>query len=123
LEGEVVSRECLSAVDKNWYSSGGPAGLGGSNFSARFTQTISEGAGTYEFQAQADDGVRVYVDDELLIDKWGLGSWDNLHTGQIELADGEHEIVVEYFEAAGAARVTVDYFKVEPGEVPACEPG
>ncbi|WP_454085363.1 PA14 domain-containing protein [Georgenia sp. Marseille-Q6866] len=123
LEGEAVSRECLSAVDKNWYNSGSPAGLESNDFSARFTTTVNEGAGTYEFQAQADDGVRVYVDDELVIDKWGTGDYSRLHTGSIELTDGPHEFVVEYFEAAGAARVTVDYFKVQPGEGPACEPG
>src|SRR5690606_17135783 len=123
LQGGVVSRECLPAVDKNWYNTGGPAGLGHSDFSARFTTTINEGAGTYEFQAQADDGVRVYVDGQRVINQWGPGSWNTLYTAEVELTAGEHEIVVEYFEAAGAARITFDYFKVDSGEPPACPPG
>src|SRR5690606_31031089 len=54
LAGDVVSRECLSAVEKYWGRFSGPAGLGSDNFSARFTKTINQGAGTYEFQVQAD---------------------------------------------------------------------
>ncbi|WP_324650059.1 PA14 domain-containing protein, partial [Georgenia sp. H159] len=121
LAGDVVSRECLSAVDKNWYNTGGPAGLGYSNFSARFTTTVNEGAGTYEFQAQADDGVRVYVDDELVIDKWSKSSWSTVYNGQIDLTEGEHTIVVEYFEATGAARVLVGYERVGDPDVTAPE--
>ncbi|MCR2824566.1 malectin domain-containing carbohydrate-binding protein [Microbacterium sp. zg.Y909] len=61
------------------------------------------------FTAVHDDGVRVFVDGEQLI-----GAWFN-HSGQVpkvasvNLDDGPHEIVVEYYQATGDAKLNVSY--------------
>ncbi|MDD9204890.1 PA14 domain-containing protein, partial [Georgenia sp. 10Sc9-8] len=88
--------------------SGGPDGLGKTNrFSATFSTAMNEGAGTYEFTARADDGVRVYVDDELVIDEWHGSGGQDLYTGDKTLTDGSHNVVVEYFENYGGAQIDV----------------
>ncbi|MCL4368483.1 MAG: PA14 domain-containing protein, partial [Actinobacteria bacterium] len=66
----------LTPVDQNsWpdWGTGSPAGMPADNFSGRLTGDINVPAtGAYGFTANvdADDGVRVYVDDSRVIDRW-----------------------------------------------------
>jgi hypothetical protein len=47
------------------------AGLVGADaFSVRWTNTVNFPKGIYRFRATVDDGVRVFVDDQLVIDGW-----------------------------------------------------
>jgi hypothetical protein len=73
-------------------------------FAVRWTRTLDFKGGTYEFYAVSDDGIRVWVDGQQLIDSWRDQGPTEL-TGQAELEPGEHEIVVEYYEQHGSARV------------------
>ncbi len=43
-------------------------------FSARYERTVNFAAGNYRFSATYDDGVRVYIDGQVIIDDWNLGS-------------------------------------------------
>jgi hypothetical protein len=76
------------------------------NFSARFVQTVSIGAGVYRFVAGSDDGVRVWVDNQLVINQWVQQSFRTV-TGDINLAAGTHTVRVEYFELTGLAQLQV----------------
>lgn len=118
LAGAPTRSECVPAVDLNWFH-GSPADLPADGFSARFTTTIDEGAGTYQFQATSDDGVRVLVDGKVVIDRWHPADGTELYAGEVELADGPHQVVVEYYEADGGSQVHVDWVKdaaARPGE-------
>ena len=71
-------------------------------FSARWKRTVNFAAGTYRFTATMDDGMRVWVDDSLIINSW----WDSqVHSisYDIYLNGGNHQIKVEYYEAGGGA--------------------
>jgi hypothetical protein len=62
------------------------------------------GAGQYQFTATADDGVRVWLDDSLIIDGWreqGLTTYTATRT----LTAGAHTLRVEYFERTGGAQL------------------
>ena len=66
------STNCESApIDYAW-GEGGPqsAGVGVDNFSVRWSGEFTFAAGAYTFTATADDGVRVFLDDQLIIDEW-----------------------------------------------------
>jgi predicted phosphodiesterase len=56
--------------------------------------------GFYTFFANSDDGSKLYINDELLIDHDGDHSAIS-KTGQAILAAGKHKIKIEYFEASG----------------------
>ena len=57
----------------------------------------------YTFYTVTDDGVRLWVDDELIIDQWVPQGATEVR-GNISLEAGKrHRIVMEYFEAAGHA--------------------
>jgi hypothetical protein len=87
----------------NW-GAGAPAlGLPADNFSARWTRTLSFNEGTYIFNAVVDDGIRLYVDNVLIIDRWSTGP----HQASVVhyLPAGQHELRVEYYDESGEANI------------------
>lgn len=78
------------------------------NFSAQWTQTASLPAGTYRFSATADDGMRVWVDNVMIIDAW-YDSQVRTITADVFLGAGNHTIVVQYYEAGGVAVAKMGY--------------
>ncbi len=67
------------------------------NFSVRWTSHPILAEGTYRFDIQADDGVRLYVDGVLQIDHWHSARAE-VYSAEVPLQQGEHEIVVEFFD-------------------------
>ena len=78
------------------------------NFSAQWTQTANLPASTYRFTATADDGMRVWVDNVLIIDAW-YDSQVRTITADVFLGAGNHTIVVQYYEAGGVAVAMMSY--------------
>jgi hypothetical protein len=54
-------------------------------------------AGNYHFELHADDGARLFIDDQLVIDLDGLRLWDSMK-GDIALDKGPHAIHVPYMQ-------------------------
>lgn len=67
------------------------------NFSARWSKTMNFEAGTYRFTSTSDDGVRVYLDNQLIIDRWDIHA-ATTDTKDVQLSAGNHLIKIEYFE-------------------------
>lgn len=84
-------------------------------FSARWTRTLEVSAGTYRFDVNADDGMRVYVDGLLLIDAW-YDTNNSTVSNYIYLTAQPHEVVVEYYEAGGEATAQLSFDKVLDGD-------
>lgn len=80
------------------------------NFSARWTRTLNFEEGVYQFTTTSDDGVRVYVDGELILDYW-IDQAPTAHVANRNMTAGPHTVVVEYYEATGGAmmRLQLDY--------------
>ncbi|WP_260189683.1 family 16 glycoside hydrolase [Actinophytocola gossypii] len=57
-------------------------------------------AGDYTFRLTSDDGSRLYIDDQLVIDHDGLHG-EEPKDGTVTLTAGYHSLRVEYFEAGG----------------------
>jgi prepilin-type N-terminal cleavage/methylation domain-containing protein len=99
-----------TAIDADWAGGSPDPVLGVDEFSARWTRVFDLVAGSYRITTGSDDGIRVYVDGELVIDSW-VDRYATLDDVEIELRGGRHEIVVEYYEHGGFASVT---FELEP---------
>jgi uncharacterized repeat protein (TIGR03806 family) len=69
------------------------------NFSARWTgYVVTQYSETYTFFTSSDDGVRLWVDDILLIDEWN-GQAETEHSGQIVLSAGQAvSLRLEWFD-------------------------
>lgn len=72
------------------------------NFSARWSRTQNFDAGTYQIDITVDDGMRVFVDDAIVIDEWREGP-PRSRSAQINLSAGQHRLRVEFFELGGGA--------------------
>ena len=64
--------------------------------------------GLYDFYTTSDDGSKLYIGDELVVDNDGLHS-STEKSGQVLLKPGLHPIRVGYFEAGGAKVLKVQY--------------
>ena len=119
LSGVPVASTCEASINHNWGTAGpGVGGLGGSNYSVRWTQTVSLAGGTYAFTATGDDGIRVLVDNSTLIDGW-VPQGPTTYTASAVLAAGSHPVEVDYFQAGGGAVAQFSYANIGP----ACGPG
>ncbi len=102
LSGPPVATvdEGTGFVDHSW-GTGGPAGLS-DFFSTRFTRTVTLAAGRYRFTQTTDDGSRLWVDDQLQIDAWGVDGLTT-HTVDLDLAAGDHTLRFQSVEYTGGA--------------------
>ena len=118
LDGVPAFSRCDASVDWDWGTgSPGPA-VGADNFSALLVgQFDLATSGTYTFRVTADDGVRLFVDGALVIDRW-LDQAATTYTGERQLAAGIHEIRIAYYEAAGAAVLRYGVSLSSPAQAP-----
>jgi hypothetical protein len=78
------------------------------HFSVRWSGQRYFHAGFYRFGLFADDGVRLRVDGELLVDAWHDARATYL-TSLMYLETGYHDVVVEYYENTGEAEIRFWY--------------
>jgi len=88
--------------------------LGADNFSARWTRTVRFATGAYRFTVTGDDGVRLYVDGQLKIDKWLIQA-PTTYTADVFLFTGDHEVKLEYFEACCGAVAKLSWEALNSG--------
>ena len=115
LQGAPVAARDDGEINFAWGSAAPLPGVPDDHYSVRWTTRRALEAGEYRFYARADDGVRVYVDNALVIDHW-QGPVDELAQGTVRLEAGVHALRVEYREDAGEAHVRVWWER--PGEYP-----
>jgi hypothetical protein len=110
LSGTPVLTRCEAAIDNGW-AGGSPAPeVNADGFSARWTTTRPFTAGTYDFTAIADDGVRLYVDGELVIDQWH-DQGPTAYTATRTLTAGDHTVRMDYYENAGGADARLSWIR------------
>jgi beta-glucosidase len=126
LKGEFFDNENLSGdpalvrtdrlIDFHWgegsYRNGGPV----DHFSARWTgYFVPQSEDDYRFYTSSDDGVRLYINEEMVIDDWRRHG-ETLDTYTRHLRAGEaNKIRLEYFENVGSATLR---FGIAPVTVP-----
>ncbi len=103
LTGAAYTTREDETINFNWAWGPPAGGMPTNSFSVRWTGTFAFSEGTYRFYAKIDDGVRVYVDGEQVINGWRDGGL-RLYTADRALAAGDHEIKVEYYDRVQVAR-------------------
>ena len=103
-EPEVVRYE--PTIRHDWVFAA-PDGLSVSDyFTARWTGKISVGSDPVCFRVMSDDGFRLWIDDELVIDAWDV--YDKTFTTDFLPANSEHTIRAEYFDGNNHAHIYFD---------------
>lgn len=101
-------------IDFNWGNSSPDSSLQTLNFSARWQGTFAFNQGNYAFSVITSDGIRLYVDGNLVIDRW-RDQPPCLYNASQTLSAGNHLIVVEYYEHTGGATAQVSWKNTSPG--------
>jgi RHS repeat-associated protein len=114
LSGSPALTRNDQAVDFDWVSGSPDPLIPIDNFSVRWTRSVSLAAGTYEFSVTADDGVRLWVDNELIIDKW-IDQAPTTYTASKVVSSGTHTIKMEYYEKGYGAVAKLSYVLVSSG--------
>lgn len=85
--------------------------LAGDDFSVRWTgQLLPPTSGKYELVVGANDGVRLYIDDRLLVDGWEQNERVKSHTVSVDLEGGRaYRIKLEYFEDVRDAEIRLGW--------------
>jgi len=101
-----ASRTVDTVIEHNWPDpplGSIPPGLASlNNFSARWTGTLTamEG-GEYEIGAEGDDGFRVWLDDQLVVDDWNVGG-ARFNGHRLTLREGQVlKLRIDFFQAGG----------------------
>lgn len=111
LSGNPILTQQEANINFDW-GSGSPAPqVFSDNFSAQWTQTANLPAGTYRFTATMDDGMRVWIDNTLIVDSW-TDSQVRTITVDVFLSAGNHQIVVQYYEAGGVAVAKMNFVQI-----------
>ncbi|MGD9873495.1 MAG: PA14 domain-containing protein [Kiritimatiellia bacterium] len=64
----------------------------------------------YIFYTQSDDGLRLYIDDQLLVDNWKDQDWKTSgQHAQMKLSKGLHRLKVEHYFKSGKAAILVKW--------------
>jgi len=100
-----------AAINFAWGAGSPGPGVAADNFSVRWTNFVSFEAGSYRFTVRTDDGVRLWVDDNLIIDHWADQPATS-YTADRTLGAGYHSIRMEYYEAYGNAVAQLSWQKL-----------
>lgn len=105
----VTVTEINATINFDWGLNPPVFGIGPDEFSARWVGYVEpEFTEIYTFYVHADDGIRLWVNDQLLIDHWeaGTGEW----SGSIDLtANIRYRLKLEYFESFDSALISLSW--------------
>jgi beta-glucosidase len=107
LAGAAVSTNQDATVDFNWTDTP-PAGLPHDYYSVRWTGTLTAPVdGNYILAVRGDDGFRLFVNDQKVIDDWTPHPADVKYCAVTLKAGQPVPIRLEYFQATGDAEVSL----------------
>ena len=83
------------------------------DFAVRWTGLLltTPASGDYTFYTKADDGVRLWINNQLLIDEWHPSSGNEYYASVTLLGNYAYHIRVDYYEGGGDAKI---YLKWAP---------
>ncbi|WP_370872570.1 glycosyl hydrolase [Paenibacillus zeirhizosphaerae] len=104
LSGTPVLTRTDAKLDFNWRGAAPAPAVHTDQFSVRWTGKVKpKYSETYTFTTISDDGIRVWVNGQLIIDSWIKQSWTE-RKGSISLeADQFYDIKVEFYDGTGDA--------------------
>jgi len=103
-----------ASIDFDW-KKGSPEGLPNDGFSIRWEGALrAPESGEYILRLTSDDGVRMWVDDQLVIDAWMMRAVASDSASLFFKKGSTHRIRIEYFDKVGDA--CIDFKWVLPGE-------
>ena len=98
-------------LDHDWGNSGPGYGIY-ADFSAEWSRLARFDAGLYRFHTTHDDGVKINVAGQEILNQWGTCCRED--TADVWLPSGDHRITVNWFDSGGGANIRVWWEKITP---------
>lgn len=101
----LVLRRTDATVNYDWAGGSPASGVNVDNFSIRWTgQVLAPVTGSYTFYTTSDDGVRLWINGQLVIDKWIDQSATTWPSAAVALTGGtKYDVRMEFYEKGGDA--------------------
>ena len=99
-----VLRKPLPRLDYQWYRPRVPE-LPIEKWGLEATTTVELGPGRYTLRTISDDGIRVWVDGKLVIERW---STHESTLDESPLTEGRHDLKVQYYQNGGWTELRVE---------------
>ncbi|MEM7347172.1 MAG: PA14 domain-containing protein [Chloroflexota bacterium] len=116
LSGSPTLSRFEDSMNHNWGMEAPAPDLPKDNFSARWSRSMHFEKGTYLFLLTVDDGARVWLDGDLIIDAWSLGHKDRQKAKVRIEKSGEYHLQVAYFDKSGDASINLDWVVLGDGD-------
>jgi hypothetical protein len=100
----------INPINQDW-GKDSPAGAPNDNFSIIYKGNFQI-SGNTQFTLSSDDGVKLYVDNNLIIDQWNDHPITTYKT-TINLSQGNHNIELHYYEKGGYSEVELGWGTIE----------
>jgi subtilisin len=101
-------------IDRNFTGVSPAPGIGPENYSIRWARTFTFTAGTWRFSVTGDAGVRLYIGGgEPKINEW-RNQTATTYNVDVNLAAGDHDIRLEYYQDDGPAQVRLIWGPLDP---------
>ena len=98
-------------INFNWGTGPPDPSMNHEHFSVRWQGTFTFDAADYQFTATADDGIRLYIDGQVVLDGW-RDQWPTTYTVVKTLAAGPHLVRVDYYQGIIGATAIVNWYKL-----------
>jgi hypothetical protein len=115
LSGAPAVTRYDHAIGFEWRLDSPAPGVWADAFSARWTMRTYLETANYRFCAMSDDGARIWVGGDLILDEWHANN-GVAYCGEYAALAGTREVKVEYYEHEGDALIYVWWEKETTGE-------
>lgn len=112
LDGTPVLERVETTVNYADGSSKPATEVNATNFSARYSGKITIGSQDAKIAFTHDDGARVIVDGEVVIDSWIDTATTTSVSSKVFSANSTHDIVIEFYQAGGGWAAQLKYVTV-----------
>jgi hypothetical protein len=114
LSGAPVVVRDEARVSNNWGTSSPAPGVNPTNWSARWSRQISAEAGQYRLILTSDDGSRLFINNQLILDNWAVQA-PTRRAVDYFTNGGVLNVRIEFFNAGGAAQLAAELISVTGG--------
>lgn len=112
LSGTAVATQTDKRIGYEWTMGSGVAGINKNDFSVRWTGELRPTeSGTYDFIVSGDDGYRLFINNEKVIDEYKEGALRERKYTKVITAGQKYSIRLEYFQAGGGASIDFAWMK------------
>ncbi len=113
LSGAPVLIRTDPQINFDWHNTSPDPSLPRTGYSIRWQGIFSFSAGVYNFTAIVSDGMRAYVDGNMVVNAWRNES-AYIYTFSPTLTQGNHVIAMEYYEETGSPTAHLTWLSATP---------